>query len=77
VLCSKKGGNYLKKSNLYLYTKNIPNIVICSELILTQKIFFSVISSLFTAKFPIIFIFDLLDLSYKEKLNDSKFIKNK
>ena len=31
----RKEGNYLKKSNLYLYAKNVPNIIICPELALT------------------------------------------
>ena len=35
VLYNRKEGNYLKKSNLYLYAKNASNIVICSELALT------------------------------------------
>ena len=35
VLCNRKGGNYLKKSNLYLYAKNALNIIICPEIVLT------------------------------------------
>jgi len=52
VFCSKKGVNYLKKLNLYLYAKNVPNIEICSEIILTQFLFFLVVCSLSTAKSP-------------------------
>jgi hypothetical protein len=35
-----------------VYAKNTPNIAICSELALTQKNFFPVVSSLSTAKLP-------------------------
>ena len=52
MLCSRKEGNYFKKLNLYLYAKNIPNIEICSEIILTQFLFFLVVCSLSTAKNP-------------------------
>src|SRR5581483_100755 len=51
-LCNRKGGNCWKKSNLYLYAKYDFQIEINSELILTQKIFFLVVSPLFIAKAP-------------------------
>src|SRR5581483_11901094 len=52
VFCSRKGANYLKKLNLYLYAKNVLNIEICSEIILTQFLFFLVVCSLSIAKSP-------------------------
>jgi len=35
ALCNRKGANYLKKLNLYLYAKNVSNIEICLKIILT------------------------------------------
>jgi hypothetical protein len=54
ILCSRKRANYFKKLNLYLYAKNVLNIKICSEIILTRFLFFLVVCSLSTAKSPII-----------------------
>jgi hypothetical protein len=35
MLCNKKGGNYHKRLNLYLYIKNVLKTVIYSESVLT------------------------------------------
>src|SRR6185437_646606 len=52
ALCSRKKANYLKKLNLYLYAKNVLNIKICLEIILTQFLFFFGSLLLFYCKSP-------------------------